>query len=265
MNLNLAALSSCLLVLPILASSSVVIGQVREEIDSERVSAEDGNAESPTTALPDVAQRIGAATNQFREEQELSPVEVDPHLEKAAKYFSQYMAKTNTYGHAADGNRPSQRATNHGYDYCIVSENIAYAYNSLGFESAELAQQFVRGWQESPEHRKNMLDPEVTHTGVAVARSEDSRYHYAVQMFGRPISKRIEFRVVNRSDRDVTYQIDDRTFPLSPRFIRTHQRCRPATLDIQWADQQDPPSVDPANGDTVVIDRMDGKLQVKVD
>lgn len=265
MNLKPLAIASCILALPFGENSPVAIGQVREVTDSEKVSAEEGNAESPTTAMPDVAQRIVAATNQFRQEHELPAVEVDPQLEAAAKYFAQYMARTNIYGHAADGNRPSQRATNHGYDYCIVSENIAYAYNSLGFQPDELSRQFVRGWQESPEHRENMLDPEVTHTGVAIARSDDSRYHYAVQMFGRPTSMRIEFRVVNRSDREVTYKIDDRTFPLASRFIRTHQRCRPATLNIQLADQQDLKSVDPSNGDTVMIERMDGRLRVKVD
>ncbi len=34
--------------------------------------------------------------------------------------------------------------------------------------------------------RKNMLAPEVTETGVAVARSGKTGRYYAVQMFGRP-------------------------------------------------------------------------------
>lgn len=38
--------------------------------------------------------------------------------------------------------------------YCIVSENIAHQYNSLGFTTEELAEQFVQGWKNSPGHRK---------------------------------------------------------------------------------------------------------------
>lgn len=36
------------------------------------------------------------------------------------------MAKTGKYGHAADGRKPAERAAAHGYEYCIVRENIAY-------------------------------------------------------------------------------------------------------------------------------------------
>jgi uncharacterized protein YkwD len=121
----------------------------------------------------------------------------DPELNKAAEYFAQYMATHDKYGHTADDNRPADRAKKFGYRYCIVLENIAYQFSSIGYTTQELGEKFFAGWKTSPGHRKNMLDPAVAQTGVAVAQSQDSGYYYAVQMFGRPKSKSIEFSLFN--------------------------------------------------------------------
>ena len=71
-----------------------------------------------------------------------------------------------------------------------------------------------------------MLEPDATETGVAVARNPESGYFFAVQMFGRPKSLAIEFRIANRSGETVRYRVDDQTFDLPPRYTRTHQTCR---------------------------------------
>ena len=264
MNDKLREIVRLSIAVPLLWYSSHARGQTREDTDVEKMTTEAGVSESAATPMPDASEQIVAATNQFREQQGLSPVEVDPNLHAAAKYFAEYMARTHTYGHTADGKRPAERAKLHGYDYCIVAENIAYAYSSVGYGPQELAQRFVTGWKESPKHRENMLDPDVTQTGVAVAQGGESGYYFAVQMFGRPASQRIEFRVVNRSDQELTYKIDDREFPLGPRFIRTHQRCRPTTL-VLASDQEDVRKFEPKNGETLVIEQVEGKIQVQVE
>ena len=204
--------------------------------------------------LADAARRIVDQTNEFRKSEGRGPVEPDTELTAAARYFADFMARTDTYGHTADGNSPADRARKHGYDYCIVLENIANAFDSRGFETEQLAGQFVTGWKESPGHRKNMLDPDVTQTGVAVGRSEKTGYYYAVQMFGRPKSAAIEFRVENRSDARIGYAIGDQTFDLRPRVIRTHTRCRPPELRFTWPDGQST-TVKPATGDRLVVTR----------
>jgi uncharacterized protein YkwD len=117
-------------------------------------------------------------------------VTANPVLARTVRDFVDFMARTDRYGHEADGKQPADRARGHGYDYCLVSENIAYQYNSAGFRTAALARDFVEGWKHSPQHRKNMLEPAATQTAVAVARSEKSGRYYAVQMFGRPKSER---------------------------------------------------------------------------
>ena len=184
--------------------------------------------------------------------------ERNPHLAKAARYFADFMARTDQYSHSADGSEPAGRATKFGYDYCTVAENIAYTFNSQGFGTAELANRFVDGWQNSPEHRRNMLEPNVTDTAVAIAQSAKTGRFYAVQLFGRPKSASIEFKVENRAGVEVEYALDGQTFALPPRVTRTHQGCKPFDLAFRGK------AVQPTNGQRwVVVNDREG-VQLKV-
>jgi uncharacterized protein YkwD len=194
--------------------------------------ASDKPARQPDAAA--VVRGVVDRTNDFRKEHERGPATPDPQLTKASQSFADYMARTGKYGHTADGKQPADRAAAHGYAFCIVLENIAYQYSSAGFETAELAEGFFTGWRESPGHRKNMLDPDVQHTGVAVAQSPDGTW-YAVQMFGRPKSAQVEFKLTNEGERAVRYAIGDERFTLEPGWTRTHTRCRPAEVTFRAA------------------------------
>jgi uncharacterized protein YkwD len=153
-----------------------------------------GVAYGPSLAFgegPDLARvetMIVDATNQLRHDRGVGRVEWDPQLEHAARDFARYMARTDHYGHEADGKTPAQRARVRGYDYCLVAENIAYQFSSAGFGTNELAHRTVEGWKKSAGHRENMLEPTALDTAVAVAQSEKTGRYYAVQMFGRPRS-----------------------------------------------------------------------------
>ena len=125
-------------------------------------------------------------TNDFRKANGLEAARPDAALRRTAEAFAAYMARTDRYGHEADGRTPGERARREGYDWCRVSENISYQWSSHDFETGELARRLVEGWKASPGHRRNMLDGKVTETAVAVARSGKSGKYYAVQMFGRP-------------------------------------------------------------------------------
>ena len=218
-------------------------------------------------ADPDrVAAAIVDRTNEFRKKEGRPLVAANAELTETARYFAGYMAKEDKYGHTADGNRPADRAKEHGYQYCVVLENIAYAFDSRGFPADELTGTFVTGWKESPGHRKNMLDPDVTETGVAVARSEKTGHYYAVQMFGRPKSAAIEFRIDNRSGAEFGYTIGEEKFTLPPRYVRTHTRCRPAEVKFRWpGDKPEPTTVKPTAGDRLVVTRDGGEFRVKAD
>lgn len=135
--------------------------------------------------IPAVERAIVEGTNRFRHEQGVGAVRPDSTLDRTAREFAAYLARTDRFDHEADGRTPAIRARAHGYDYCLVAENIAYQFDSRGFSTSALAQGLVQGWKDSPGHRRNMLDARVIDTGVAVVQSRHSGRFYAVQMFGR--------------------------------------------------------------------------------
>ena len=199
-------------------------------------------------------QLVVERTNDFRRQQGLEPVGRDPVLERSARYFAQFMAKTDKYGHTADGNEPAARAKVRGYDYCLVSENISYQYSSAGFATAELARRYVEGWKDSPGHRKNMLEEAALHTGIAVAKSESSGRYYAVQMFGRPKSASVEFRIRNASRDTVRYRLDEEAFSLASGAARIHQRCGTPDLRVQGMAK----AARPAHGERLAVAKEPG-------
>ena len=186
-------------------------------------------------AAPDLA-RVEAIivdrTNDFRREMGLGGVDSDAKLEAAARYFAEYLARHDRYGHQADGKEPVDRTVRHGYDHCFVAENISYQYSSADFATTELAQRYVEGWKNSPGHRRNMLAPAATDIAVAVARSQKSGRYYAVQMFGRPRSRSVEFRITNNARQMVSYRLQDEEFSLAPGEGRIHTQCAPAELAL---------------------------------
>ncbi len=136
----------------------------------------------------EAARRVIALTNTFRRQENLPVTGPAPQLSSAARYFADFMARTGKLSHSADGSEPAARAKRFGYEYCTVAENIAYIYSSVGTDTAELVRRLFEGWQNSPQHRENMLNPNVTETAVAIAHSPRTDYYYAVQLFGKPKS-----------------------------------------------------------------------------
>jgi len=132
-----------------------------------------------------VEARVLALVNDFRLEKGLKPLERERRLDAAAESFGTFMGSTGKLEHDADGRTPAARVKQQGYVYCVISENIAYEYSSRGLTADRLARNLVEGWRDSPTHRDNILDTEVTQTGLAIARSERGEY-YAAQLFGRP-------------------------------------------------------------------------------
>lgn len=213
--------------------------------------------------LPAVERLIIEGTNAFRREQGMDALAANAGLQRAARYFADYMARTDRYGHQADGAEPADRATRHGYDWCQVSENISYQYTSATFGTTELAGRYVEGWKRSPGHRKNMVDRDDVHMAVAVARSRESGRYYAVQMFGRPRSLGIEFHVTNRTRERVGYRLGDRSYSLDPRSTRVHQQCASEDLTLRSAVRKERGTARPKDGDRVEVVRESGGLALR--
>ena len=103
---------------------------------------------------------------------------------------------------------------------------------------------------------------------MAVARSKKSGYYYAVQVFGRPKSAAVHFEIANRTDETIEYECDGERLPLPPRYIRVHEECRPGEITFFFPnpDNKEQPTkktIKPKAGDTFVIVRSQGKLDVR--
>lgn len=280
-------MSRCMLVLVgvvcATAPLSHLFAQESEQNNQQQLRAETKPQESSPIERDAVVQQVIERTNAFRQQQQLAPVDTDNKLSSTAQDFANYMAKNDVYGHRADGQRPSQRAADHGYEYCLIAENIANVFSTTELSVDRITQQFVEGWKNSPEHRENMLDPDVTEIGVGVAQSSETGYIYAVQMFGRPQSLSIRFEMANQSNVEVPYSLGKQTLRLPPRYSVIHERCRPGDVrfllgkagqqdqadqepgdDAQQQDEQGRVvTVTPEGGEKYVIARQAGELQVQ--
>ena len=213
--------------------------------------------------LQAVERLVVEGTNEFRREQGLDALASSAGLQRAARYFADYMARTDRYGHQADGAEPADRATRLGYEWCQVSENISYQYTSATFATAELAARYVEGWKRSPGHRRNMVDRDDVHMAVAVARSRDTGRYYAVQMFARPRSLSIEFHVTNRTRERVDYRVGERAFSLDPRSTRVHQQCASEELTLRANVARARGTAHPKDGDRVEVVREAGGFALR--
>ena len=63
-------------------------------------------------------------------------------------------------------------------------ENIGEAYDSRGFDPQGFAKQMVEGWMNSPGHRKNILSPDFTMSGIGVAVRDG--HAFVTQVFYGP-------------------------------------------------------------------------------
>ena len=210
----------------------------------------------------DVARRVAALTDEFRVQEGRGKVAASEQLTAAARYFAEYLGQADQFSHEADGSTSIARAQKHGYQSTCVWENIAHRFSTSAPAPGELAQIFVEGWKRSPRHREIMLEADATETGMAVALGRKGNY-YAVQMFGRPASQVIEFRISNRTDSAMGYRLGDETFPLGPMETRTHKQCRTEELRFELPRQARSAAFRPKRGDRFAVVRLEsGEFRV---
>lgn len=188
--------------------------------------------------VPAVEVQIIEMTNAFRAKHSLGAVKRNATLDKAARDYALYLGRTKQFSHEADGRAPGQRAQSAGYSFCQISENLALAIDSRGFESEALAKQAVEGWINSPGHRRNMLAPHVMDIGVAVVQAPNNHPKFiSVQLFGRPMSAMYAFRIKNAAQQTVSYSFAGETHQIGPRYTVRHESCEPS--EIKFATSSD--------------------------
>jgi uncharacterized protein YkwD len=112
---------------------------------------------------------VAAATmiSQYRQNNGLGAVAVDPDLMKLAEQQSQVMASRNKLDH--DVKAPlAQRLNAAGYPATAAVENVSAGYHTLA--------EAFSGWRDSPPHRANMLKSGVTKLGIAASYAANTKY-----------------------------------------------------------------------------------------
>ena len=183
---------------------------------------------------PDIATAetaIVEMTNDFRRSNKLAPVTLNAELTAAARAYAKVLSGSKELSHLLAGTTPAIRAAKAGYAYCQIGENLASAYDSRGFTADGYAKLAVEGWEHSPGHRHNLLLPYVTETGVAVMRagSDDPRY-IAVQLFARPRTINIEFKIKNTSPNAVPYTLAGQQHSAEAHGTVTLTACMPREI-----------------------------------
>ena len=127
----------------------VADAQTVEEHGVEQLTAEQLGPYEPVkqAELDRVAAQIRQRTNAFREQEGLGKLSEASKLQETAHWFARYMASEDVYGHQADGRQPSGRVKAHGYQYCMVAENIAFQFATQGFSTDTLADKLMEGWK----------------------------------------------------------------------------------------------------------------------
>jgi uncharacterized protein YkwD len=116
-------------------------------------------------------------TNLERTRRGLQPLRQSSQLRLAALRHSANMARQNRMEHELDGAGPAERIDLTGYRWTACAENIALGYSG--------ARTVVQGWMQSPGHRRNILNPNVTEIGVSMVLDRVGRPYYT-QVFARP-------------------------------------------------------------------------------
>jgi uncharacterized protein YkwD len=129
-----------------------------------------------TGKVPDDVKAVLDLTNAERAKEGLSPLKLNPKLNKAAQEHSDNMAKQGVLEHKLDGLTPGDRIRKLGYRPGPWGENIALA------NSPKVAMEM---WMKSKGHRENILKTQFTEMGVGIARDERGRQYYT-QVFSKP-------------------------------------------------------------------------------
>ncbi|UOQ95345.1 CAP domain-containing protein [Halobacillus shinanisalinarum] len=112
-------------------------------------------------------EQVVQLTNQARKKEGLEPLKTNGELARVAQTKSKDMSKKNYFSHISPTyGSPLQMLKQFGIEFDTAAENIA--------EGQQTPDQVVKGWLDSPRHRKNIMNENVTEIGVGY--TEDGQY-----------------------------------------------------------------------------------------
>jgi uncharacterized protein YkwD len=113
------------------------------------------------------AQAAATMISLYRKNNGVGAVIVDPELMRVAEVQSQAMANRNKLDHDVKAPLP-KRLQAAGYKAAVAVENVSAGYHTLA--------EAFSGWRDSPPHRANMLQSDVTKLGIAASYAPNTKY-----------------------------------------------------------------------------------------
>jgi uncharacterized protein YkwD len=141
----------------------------------------------PEIRIPDLERQIHESINLERRAADREAMEWDDTLGNLARAHSEDMANRGYFKHVnPEGLTPMKRMEQAGYTKCkLVGENIyqnnlyaraitekkrtTYDWNSM----EKIVATTLKGWMDSADHRKNILEKNYTREGIGVALVKD--------------------------------------------------------------------------------------------
>lgn len=161
----------------------------------------------PDYSLEDLERRIHDRVNAARADHGHAPLQWSDSLARIARRHSRDMAARGFFSHESpEGQTLTDRAEAIGLSCASnedsrttrrLAENLSYTYPYRSYkvtsDSAssrryywktppEIAAEIVKGWLDSPSHRRNLLSAELRREGLGLAQAEDDRL-YVTQAF----------------------------------------------------------------------------------
>ena len=135
------------------------------------------NINNNTLNQDEIGKKCFQLTNNFRAQNNLPPLVWDDSIWRISYTHSKNMAdKIVPFGH----NGFNQRLKQFPFSYKLAYENV---FKCLGYGGNKVAFVAIKGWINSPGHRKNLLS-NTTHCAIATYISKNGEY-YLTQMFAR--------------------------------------------------------------------------------
>jgi uncharacterized protein YkwD len=131
-----------------------------------------------------IENQIHRLVNMERKDKNLSPLGLDKDLSRIARAHSSDMTKRGYFSHfSPDGKDFSHRYDKGGYDCSVTrgqtiylgAENIFNIIFTGTQSEKQIASDTVKGWMESPGHRRNILTSHWGQEGIGVSIGRDGQ------------------------------------------------------------------------------------------
>ncbi len=157
----------------------------------------DGGGEKPLfpkkPAEPFDIERALLELNAYRKTHGLGSLKLNEKLNAAALTHALDMASHGIISHTGtDGSKHGDRVQRQGYYFSIAAENVAAGQHNWD--------KVFKAWQKSPDHNVNLLNPDVTELGLALAYEGETRYQtYWAMLLASPLEIPVD-EILNKAE-----------------------------------------------------------------